>query len=124
MHKLQSSSRVVLDVRKVKLYVREVFPTTGHYMIEELFSSVSRDPSTTIAINISRFLILQNKLDQTPSQYQLAKHPLSKNLYSMLCGKHLKDNNVFPKYILLFLNSKHTGSIPGMHSESACTEQL
>lgn len=43
MYKLQSSSQVVLDVRKVKLYVREVLPTTGHYMIEELLSSVSRD---------------------------------------------------------------------------------
>lgn len=38
-------------------------PTTGHYMIEELLSNVSRDPPTTMAINISIFLIFQNKLD-------------------------------------------------------------
>lgn len=75
MHKLQSSSRAVLDTRKVKLYVREVLPTTGHYMIKELLPTVSRDPLTTTVINISRFLILQNKLDQTPSQYIFAKHP-------------------------------------------------
>lgn len=124
MHKLQSSSQVVLDMRKVKLYVREVLPTTGHYMIEELLSSVSRDPQTTMVINISVFLILQNKLDQTPSQHLLAKHPPNKNLYSKLSRKQLKDNNVFPKYIPLFLNSTHTSSIPGGHSESACSEQL
>lgn len=49
-------------MRKVKLYVRKVLPTTGHYMIEELLSSVSRDPTTTMVINISIFLISQNKL--------------------------------------------------------------
>lgn len=124
MKKLQSSSWVVLDRRKVKLYAREVLPPTGHYMVEELLSSVSRDPPTTTVINISIFLILQNKSDQTPSQYLFAKHLLSTNLYSKLYGKHLKDNNVFPKHILLFLTSKHTSSIPGMLSESACTEQL
>lgn len=55
--------------------MREVLPTTGHYMIEELLSSVSRDSPTTIVINISIFLIMQNKRDQTPSQNLLANTP-------------------------------------------------
>lgn len=57
MHKLQSSSRAVLDMRKVKLCEREVLPTTGHYTIEELFSIISRDPPTTTVISNKYFRI-------------------------------------------------------------------
>lgn len=89
-------------MRKVKLYMEEVLPTTGHYMIEELHSSIPRDPPTTTVISISRFLILQNKLDQTPSQYIFAKHPLSANLYSKFYRKYQKNNNRFPNYTPLF----------------------
>lgn len=109
-------------MRKVKLYVREVLPTTHHYMIGELLSSVSRDPPITMVINIPIFLIVQNKLDRTPPVNIDLQYPLSGNLYSKLSGKHLEENNVFTKYIL-FINSKHTSSTPEMISESACIEQ-